>query len=217
MGSAHDTLVGAGDCTLPSASQLRAHLTAADLQACATGVSTTTFGALCHGYAHGALPVQRQNCDQALVAYLRRLSPAQLQPYCGGNDGFAERLHRAISVGCTFDDICTAAQTKRYPLARIRRALLRAYLDLPLNDGTAQYARVLAIGARGQAILKQCKKHSTLPIITKPSVARQLPDVLQSALAQDARADELYAFAQPCGIDVAGVHFRKTPYLLPCD
>ena len=46
--------------------------------------------------------------------------------YAGGSDGLHHRLHAAIRDGTSFAGICQAAQTRRYPLARVRRALLRA-------------------------------------------------------------------------------------------
>lgn len=213
-GNAHDTAAFAGDATLPSASQLRQYLLQGDLDTCAAGISATTWERLQAAHAQGLLPAQIATCDMALLAHLRRFSAAQLQPYCGGNDGFAARLHASIQAGRSFAEICGRAQTKRYPLARVRRALLRAYLDLPLATTGAQYARVLAIGAHGAQILRQCKAHATLPLLTKPIAEKQLPAHLQPLLQQDALADELYALSQPRGVQTAGVHYRSTPYVL---
>ena len=99
----------------------------------------------------------------------------------------------------------------------MRRALLRAWLDLPQAlAADPQYVRVLAIGRHGRALLRQMKECCALPIIVKPVAARNLPDHLQTALARDALADDLYALAYPAPtLHAGGGHLRKTPFYLP--
>ena len=53
-----------------------------------------------------------------------------------------------------------------YPLARVRRVLLRAWLDLPQSvSPEPEYVRVLAIGRQGRALLRRMKDTCTLPVI----------------------------------------------------
>ena len=94
---------------------------------------------------------------------------------------------------------------------------MRTWLDLPTDiPPTAEYVRVLAVGARGREVLRRMKDTCTLPVIVKPVTERALPDVLQPVLAHDALADDLYALAYPDPmLRVGGDHFRKTPFCLP--
>lgn len=163
----------------------------------------------------GAAPVHTAVCDHAILSYLRRLSPDDLLRFSGGSDGIQHRLYRAIQSQTNFPAICRAAQTRRYPLARVRRALLRAYLDLPANTSVyPQYVRVLAIGARGRSILRRLS--TDLPVITKPVSEKRLPDELQPALRADVLADDLFALAQPNpDLRTGGSHYRRTPFCLP--
>lgn len=197
----------------PSASALRTLLAQGDLDACRDGMPPSAFAVLEQAVRDGAAPVQIESCEQAVIAHLRRLSPDDLLRYAGGSDGLQNRLFRAIQEQVTLPDICAAAQTRRYPLARIRRALVRAYLDLPASlPVTPRYLRVLAIGPRGRDILRQMQ--TDLPVIVKPVTEKRLPTDLQNDLRRDALADDLYALAQPAlARRVGGSHFRQTPYI----
>lgn len=212
-GSAHDSKIPADG--LPSASYLRKLLTQGEAETCRPLMPQPSFAVLSRAVAAGEAPVTRHTVDQAMLAHLRRLSPSDLSRYCGG-EGLENRLWTAIRDNTDFASVCTAAQTRRYPLARVRRALMRAWLDLPTSvPPTADYIRVLAIGARGRDILRRMKDTCALPVIVKPVTERMLPDEIQPALARDALADDLYALAYPApALRVGGDRFRKTPFCL---
>lgn len=212
-GGAHDSDTPADG--LPSASYLRKLIAQGNADACRSLMPEASFAALMQTMAQGAAPVTRNAADQAILAHLRRLTPDALARYCGG-DGLEHRLYAAIRDNTSFSAVCAAAQTRRYPLARVRRALMRTWLDLPTSvPPTADYIRLLAVGARGRDVLRRMKDTCTLPVIVKPVTERTLPDALQSALAHDALADDLYALAYPDPtLRVGGDHFRKSPFCL---
>lgn len=212
-GGAHDSDTPADG--LPSASYLRKLIAQDDADACRSLMPEASFAALTQAIKQGAAPVTRNAADQAILAHLRRLTPDALARYCGG-DGLQHRLYDAIRDNTSFSAVCAAAQTRRYPLARVRRALMRAWLDLPTSvPPTADYIRVLAVGARGRDVLRRMKDTCTLPVIVKPVTERTLPNALQSALAHDTLADDLYALAYPDPtLRVGGDHFRKSPFCL---
>lgn len=214
-GGAHDSDTPADG--LPSASYLRGLLAGGDAAACRPLMPEVSFAVLEREIQRGAAPVTRSAADLALLAHLRRLDAAALLPFCSGDEGLAHRLADTVRDNTSFSAVCTAAQTRRYPLARVRRVLLRAWLDLPQSvSPEPEYVRVLAIGRQGRALLRRMKDTCTLPVIIKPVTERSLPENLQPALARDALADDLYALAYPApGLRVGGGHFRKTPFCLP--
>lgn len=213
-GGAHDSDTPADG--LPSASYLRDLLARGDAEACRPLMPEASFAVLEQEIQSGAAPVVRDAVDQAILAHLRRLDAAALIPFCSGDNGLAHRLADAIRDNTSFSEICTAAQTRRYPLARVRRVLLRAWLGLPQSvSPEPQYIRVLAIGRQGRTILRRMKDTCTLPVIIKPVTERSLPEDLQPALARDALANDLYALTYPAPeLRVGGGHFRKTPFCL---
>lgn len=52
-------------------------------------------------------------------------------PYDGGGEGLYRRFYRAVRQTADIDRLLETAKTRRYPLARLRRMLLAAYLELP--------------------------------------------------------------------------------------
>lgn len=213
-GGAHDSDTPADG--LPSASYLRGLLADGDIEACRLLMPEASFAVLEREIQSGAAPVTRSAVDLAVLAHLRRLDAAALLPFCSGDDGLAHRLADAIRDNASFSAVCAAAQTRRYPLARVRRVLLRAWLDLPQSvPPEPEYVRVLAIGRQGRTLLRRMKDTCALPVIIKPVTERSLPENLQPALARDALADDLYALAYPAPERrVGGGRFRKTPFCL---
>ena len=213
-GGAHDSDTPASG--LPSASYLRYLLAGGNTGACRPLMPEASFAVLEREIERGTAPVVRSAVDQAILAHLRRLDAAALLPFCSGDDGLAHRLADAIRDNASFSAVCTAAQTRRYPLARVRRVLLRAWLNLPQSvPPKPEYIRVLAIGRQGRMLLRRMKGTCALPVVIKPVTERSLLENLHPALARDALADDLYALAYPAPeLRVGGGHFRKTPFCL---
>lgn len=207
-GAAHDSANPEGG--FASASCLRAKICAGD-GTWAAWVPEATKTRISAALREGRAPLRLRNCDSALLAHLRRMDAAALRPFASTKDGFACRLARAVQEGNTFEEVCALAQTRRFPLARIRRTLLRAYLGLPEScPAEPQYIRVLALGGRGAEVLRG----AALPVIVKPAAERKLPETLQTALRRDALSDALYALAAPNPAQrSAQARWRRTPFV----
>lgn len=204
-GAAHDAAAPAAG--FASASLLRRALRAGDSAFCAPFLPPETQRILQQAVASGAAPVMLP--EQMLFALLRSaLQQGKLST--GAADGFDARLQNAVQAAVTFSEAVEQARTRRFPAARVRRALLRAALGIA-PDASVQptYLRVLAIGQRGRALLRQLD--TDLPVIVKPATEKRLPAALQPSLALDAFTDDLYALAQPIPAR-GGAHFLKTPY-----
>ena len=210
QGAAHDA--AAPDGGFAPASLLRTHLRAGDEAFCAPYLPEGTREVWSRAAAAGEAPVSLP--EETLLALLRAaLHQGTLRT--GAADGFDERLQSAVYAANSFSDAVERAKTRRFPAARVRRALLRAALgvraDAPVSPA---YLRVLALGQRGRALLRA----AALPVIVKPVSERRLPDDLQPALAQDAFADDLFALALPDPAKRSGGgRYRKTPFYLEDD
>lgn len=201
-GAAHDA--GLPLDGFASASLLRARIRAGGLEDCAPFLPGNTLELL-----RELPPVPP--LDALLFPILRRLS-ADGALCTGSRDGFDERLAAAVHKAACWEEAVSLAQTRRFPAARVRRALTRLALGVPADaDVLPQYLRMLAIGEKGRSLLKNAQ--TDLPIIIKPASEKRLPAALQPALARDAFADDLYALASPDPARRAGgSHFRQTPY-----
>lgn len=146
-----------------------------------------------------------QLAERAMLYRLRQLSPEDLAglPDCG--EGLSDRLYRAIRQGTCVEEVLASARTKRYPLARLRRLLLWAYLGMTQADRPEQppYLRVLGMNDTGRALLREIKARGALPVLTRPAHVRKLPGDAQRLFELEARATDLYGLClpevPPCG------------------
>ena len=143
----------------------------------------------------GYLPMQNQNFEQILFALLRRSTPDLLSDIIETAEGLENRIYTAAHQTHTLEDLCSAIKSKRYTYTRIQRILIHLLLNFTAQYAAEQpaYLRVLGFNQTGQKILKEMKKHCTLPIIIRPARQRhQLDQQAQLMLALDCRATNLY-------------------------
>ena len=158
------------------------------------------------GEAPVALP------EDTLLALLRTaLYQGRLRT--GSADGFDERLCKAVYTAHSFSDAVEKARTRRFPAARVRRALLRSVLgvetDAPVSPA---YLRVLALGVRGRSVLKTACPARYRQAGDGKTPARKSAN---GALRRDTFADDLFALALPDPERrIGGGHFCKTPFCL---
>lgn len=102
--------------------------------------------------AAGRGPVDMHTCQRAILARLRTMPQEDFLPYDGGGEGLYRRFYRAVRQAADIDGLLEAARTRRYPMARLRRMLLAAYLELPEPEHIP-YLRLLAASRRGCDLL----------------------------------------------------------------
>ena len=117
--------------------------------------------------------------ERAILARIRAMRAedwARL-PDSSQAEGLPQRLEKAGGQCTSVEHFLTLVKTKRYTHARLRRLVLWAYLGLTadLIPETPSYLRVLGFNRTGQEILKAMKQSASLPLITKPAHARELP------------------------------------------
>jgi predicted nucleotidyltransferase len=127
--------------------------------------------------------------DRAILARMRTLTPEYLATLPDVTEGLENRIAAAVREATSIEEIIDKVCTKRYTKARIRRILMRAFLDLP-DVPRPDKLRVLALDNIGREVLKG----AALPVVTKAARAE---------LAQEARCTDLYAlgtkYPHPCG------------------
>ena len=194
IGAAHDSVE---ESEYPSASAIREKiLTGGDWESMLPEASAAV---LSRETAAGRAPVWMENCQRAVLAQLRRMAEEEFRLYDGGNEGLYHRVYAAVRRAATVDDILSAAKTRRYPLARLRRMLLQAYLGVPqaAQGETPPYLRVLGANERGRALLGRMRETASLPVVTKPAHIRRLDEGVQRIFDQEARCTDLYVLACP--------------------
>lgn len=136
--------------------------------------------------------------ESAILSKLRLMRAADFESVYDAAQGLGERLYKAARKACSLDELYFLAKTKRYTLARIRRAVLCSFLEIDkrqLNEPIA-YIRILGMNGRGREILSaaQCG----LPIDTS----------LKGLMQQSREAHRQGAFEERCG-DIYSLAFEN--------
>lgn len=146
--------------------------------------------------------------ETAILAKLRMMKPDDFENVYDAAQGLGERLYKAVRKAGSLDELYFLTKTKRFTLARIRRAVLCAFLGvdkkmLREQDG---YIRILGMNSRGREILSAAKNAGCpLPMDTS---LRALMDTSFEAHRQgtfQSRCRDIWTLALekplPCGSD----------------
>lgn len=207
-GAAHD---GAPIHDIPSASYIRSLFH--------TGRNTEAISLLpkaCREIGYTAHCRSWADFDESALRYLRRISPEYIRTLPDISEGLENRFVAACRDAATLPQVWELARSRRYPLSRIRRLTLCAYLGITdtLASLPPSFITVLAMNQQGRQILKQLKASCSLPVIVKPTQARafspQTPAYQLWELTM--QADDQYYFPSP-----AGTGWKKTPFFAEND
>ena len=146
--------------------------------------------------------------ETAILAKLRTMKPEDFSDVYDAAQGLGERLYKAVRRACSLEELYFLTKTKRYTLARIRRAVLCAFLDIDkkmLHEPDA-YIRILGMNPRGREVLAAAKEAGcALPMDTS---LRALMGISREAHRQgafQARCCDIWSLAlekpRPCGAD----------------
>lgn len=152
-------------------------------------------------------------CQRAILSRLRTMTAEDWRRFDGGGEGLGNRLYQASRTGSTLEAVLAAAKTKRYPMARLRRMVLAAWLDLPAPPERAPYLRVLAANDTGRRLLRQMRDAGA-PVLTKPADVSLLGAEAEALFAVESRCTDLYVLARPEPAQMApGQEWRMTPVM----
>ena len=159
----------------------------------------------------GRAPADMRYAERAILARLRRMSEEEWARYDGGGEGLYHRLYQAAREATGLQELLERAKTKRYPMARLRRMVLAAWLELPAAPAEVPYLRLLGADETGRRLLRQMKG---APVLTKAADVAALGAPAEELFRQESAWSDQFALtcptALPCGED-----WRTTPILLP--
>ena len=146
--------------------------------------------------------------ETAILAKLRTMKPEDFSDVYDAAQGLGERLYKAVRRACSLDELYFLTKTKRYTLARIRRAVLCAFLDIDkkmLHEPDA-YIRILGMNPRGREVLAAVKEAGcALPMDTSLRALMGISREAHHQGAFQARCCDIWSLAlekpRPCGAD----------------
>lgn len=90
-------------------------------------------------------------------------------------EGLENKIKKQALSQKSLKDTIESIKSKRYPLSRIRRAVLCAYLgtDKRIAKSNPPYAKILDFNQNGQALLNKCKKTSEITVAKNAAVIKK--------------------------------------------
>ena len=106
-----------------------------------------------------------QNLERLVLYKLRTTDPDEMHGIAEIGQGLEHRLYKA-KRSASLEELLKNIQTKRYPMARLRRILPHLILDIRMEDMQKYppYIRILAFNETGRRILRDAKTTRTLPV-----------------------------------------------------
>lgn len=116
--------------------------------------------------------------SQAILYALRRLSKEELAALGEVREGLENPLYRACREAATVEELLALVKTRRYPMARLKRACLCALLGMTGADlGAAEaggYLRVLGARRAALPLLGRLGKSAKAPLVSRYADAAKL-------------------------------------------
>jgi predicted nucleotidyltransferase len=145
--------------------------------------------------------------ETAILAKLRMMSTKEIRKSPNVTGGLENRIFKASRASRSLSELHFLSKTKRYTLARIRRAVLCCFLGITGGDVRLkpQYVRILGMNDKGKEVLSKVGRDCALPIDSSlAALMKHSVHAKRQALLED-RCTNIYALAfeknQLCGRD----------------
>jgi predicted nucleotidyltransferase len=172
------------------------------------------------GFEANRQPVFLENFSDILLYKLRTLHEAELAKYLNAREGIENRLKRYSLTSSGLEELIEAVKTKRYTRTYIQRLLCHVLLGLHKSDISSfkalnypAYIRVLAFNEKGTRLLKEIKKRSPYPVISKVADFRCEDERISTMFAYDLLATNVYNLAYKDSVYKRGMEdYLTSPY-----
>ena len=147
------------------------------------------------------------NFNQIMLYKLRTMSIENISKIPDVSQGLENRIFSCIKSANSIEELMFLIKTKRYPMAKIRRILLLALLDIDNSYMKIRppYARILAVNSKGCEILRIAKDSSEIPVSTSLLKLSKFSDETRKFCECEAKATDIYALSskttKTCGLD----------------
>lgn len=153
-----------------------------------------------------AQPANISLLERAILARLRMMPPSAFDEIFDCANGLGDRLYKAVKSAKSLPELYFLTKTKRYTLARIRRAVLCGFLGISRDFALEKpaYIRVLGMNTRGKEILSAAD-NCPLPIDASLKALAQKSKAAARQAAFTARCTDVWQLAlespNRCGTD----------------
>ncbi|MDI3528214.1 MAG: hypothetical protein PWQ23_33 [Thermoanaerobacter sp.] len=154
-----------------SASSIRKHIFEKELEGLEKYIPDFTKEILQSSFVKKQGPISLEEFSNILIYLLRNHIP--LNHIFDVSEGLENKIYKASYKTNNVEELIKLVKSKRYTESRIRHILIHLLLNIDKQifkefDGP-NYIRVLGFNEKGKEMLREIKKKSPLPIITKVS------------------------------------------------
>ncbi|WP_352419972.1 nucleotidyltransferase [Proteiniborus sp.] len=160
------------------------------------------------------------NFSVILLYLLRNTTSEKLKNIIDVTEGLENRIISCSNNHSNIYEILNCMNTKRYTTTRLKRILIHLLINLNkdifnnLNLHGPQYIRILGMSAKGIKIIKQAKRTSSLPIITKFADYIMLNnEILNQMIELDKKATDIYVLGLSKSQMKSNLDYFTSPYI----
>lgn len=162
----------------------------------------------------GLAPTCEDKLSPMILSHLLRLSAeGDLSAYFDIDPSLAAKMTAALPHATDLSTFISLLKAKHVTDAHLRRSVWNAFFGVTSSDvhTAPAFTRLLASNARGKESLKYIKRHSSIPILSRPSDVHRIKDPTVRRAVQFADyADAVYHYSVPCPQPMANL-FRAKP------
>lgn len=154
--------------SMPSATAVRLAITRGDWPAVRHAVPLAVFDLIQQEALHGRLAFPDAMSTPVLYA-LHTAATTAMRHAPEISEGLENRVKKMLLLAADLDALVTLCKSKRYPEARIRRALTQIWLGLDKSviPQAPPYARLIGYRKEALPLLSRIKKTAAIPLVSK--------------------------------------------------
>jgi predicted nucleotidyltransferase len=212
FGASHDS--GTYSNENISASAIRDSVRRNDLLTIKQFMPESSFDILLSALEKGQALNDNSIFERIAYSHLIKVSKESIKKFPDVSEGLENRIYNAIRSSPSVELAALNARSKRYPLSRIKRIMLRVFLELysDYSISPPPYCRVLGFNDKGQYLLSMMRDTSKIPVITKTAHIHKLSEQAIRLFEAEAIATDLYNSALPDHADFPnGYDWRIRP------
>ncbi len=170
-----------------------------DLNSAINYVPKESSSALLSACFSGQAPCDAERISAAIISKLRLNPEPQVAGIHDAVGGLYNRLYNASYEANSITSLISSVETKKYTTARIRRAIWYSFFGVTSSNvkELPLYTQLLASDAIGRKILKEVKKRTDFPILTKPSSFERLSEAAKAQKGLADSADAIFQLTKP--------------------
>ncbi|MEG1863005.1 MAG: nucleotidyltransferase family protein [Oscillospiraceae bacterium] len=142
---------------------------------------------------HGAFFIEDYAYEKALLFTLRGKTHRDFIACPDCNNELSHAFENAVSRAESLSQLFEFLPTKQYPKSRLNRIILWTLLDLDdIFPSSVPYLRILAMGEKGEKIVKNMSKTSVLPISSSIKILSEVSEECRKVCAAESLATDSF-------------------------